>query len=340
MELERAPTYWPARKVVGIYIGWRGLAFDAGEIGEDLTFWTRMAAAHRVAEGAVREVLARAKALRDAVDMSSWPGHRDHRSTRLITIGHSFGGLIVYAALAQYFIDRAVQTETAPFARSLLPEPARTGREEGKEIAGYGDLVVVVNPAIEAMRYEPIRELMQSHRSPSGFAPNQNPVFVEMTSEADWATGIAFPIGRSIDAAFESFTGNAERREAMSSLGHYPPFWTHRLEGPMAQADRNPEPPPIDVDRECVAFARFNARERVRGYLRPGWRRRYRTGAVLTANSQFDPNDPFWIVVTDKSMIEGHNDIEEPIFVDFVRQLYDDLVRLKENVPCRTPEPR
>ncbi|MFZ3237447.1 MAG: hypothetical protein WA417_10720 [Stellaceae bacterium] len=36
-------------------------------------------------------------------------------------------------------------------------------------------------------------------------------------------------------------------------------------------------------------------------------------------------------------MIEGHGDIEEPIFVDFVRQLYDDLVRLKESVPCRTP---
>jgi hypothetical protein len=32
-------------------------------------------------------------------------------------------------------------------------------------------------------------------------------------------------------------------------------------------------------------------------------------------------------------MIEGHSDIEEPIFVDFIRQLYDDLVRLKN--PCR-----
>ena len=35
-------------------------------------------------------------------------------------------------------------------------------------------------------------------------------------------------------------------------------------------------------------------------------------------------------------MIQGHSDIEEPIFVDFIRQLYDDLVRLKEAVPCRT----
>jgi hypothetical protein len=296
MELQRGPTYWPAPKVVGIYIGWRGLSFDAGEIGQDLTFWTRMAAAHRVAEGAVREVLARAKALRDAVDATSWPGHQDHRSTRLVTIGHSFGGLIVYTALSQYFIDRAVQTEMAPFARSLIPVAARTEQEDGKEIAGYGDLVVVVNPAIEAMRYEPIRELLQNRHSPGGFAPNQNPVFVEVTSDADWATGLAFPAGRLVNTTFESFTSDDERREAMSSLGHYPPFWTHRLEGPMAQADQNPPPPAIDVDQECVDFARFNAQQRINGYLRPGWQRRYRTGAVLTANSSFDPNDPFWIV--------------------------------------------
>ena len=33
-------------------------------------------------------------------------------------------------------------------------------------------------------------------------------------------------------------------------------------------------------------------------------------------------------------MIRDHNDIEEPVFVDFVRQVYDDLVRLKEAEPC------
>ena len=73
------------------------------------------------------------------------------------------------------------------------------------------------------------------------------------------------------------------------------------------------------------------------GYLQPGWRRSYRAGAVLTqrAQSNFDPNDPFWIVTTDQSLIRGHSDIEEPVFVDFIRQLYDDLVRLKEREPCR-----
>ena len=132
MELQRPPgRYWPTRKVVGIYVGWRGLSFGAGDVGQDLTFWTRMATAHRVAEGSVREVLARAKSLRDAIDATSWPGHQDPRSTRLVTIGHSFGGLIVYTALSQYFIDRVVQSELVPFSQSLVAERARAEKEKG-----------------------------------------------------------------------------------------------------------------------------------------------------------------------------------------------------------------
>lgn len=333
MELERPPArYWPTRKVVGIYIGWRGLSVDDGQVAENLTFWTRMAAAHRVAEGSVREVLARAKSLRDAINASSWPGHQDHRSTRLVTIGHSFGGLIVYTALSQYFIDRVVQSEIAPFSQSLLP--ARD-QSEAKEIAGYGDLVVVVNPAIEAMRYQPIRELLENRKA-NTYAPRQNPVFVEVTSTADWATGTAFPIGRALNTTFESFTSRAEREEAMAALGHFPEFWTHDLKGPTPEADPQTALPPIDVDEECRDFARFVARQRPGGYLKPGWQRRYRAGAVLTqrAGSRFDPNNPFWIVVTDQSLIRDHNDIEEPVFVDFVRQIYDDLIRLKESEPC------
>ena len=188
---------WPARKVAGIYIGWHGLSFDAGEIGQDLTFWTRMATAHRVAEGAVREVLARAKALRDAVDATSWPGHQDHRSTRLVTIGHSFGGLIVYTALSQYFIDRAVQTETAPLARSLAPVGGLgPSQKDGREIRRIWRPRGRCKPrdrgdALSARS----ANSMQNRRSPGGFAPNQNPIFVEVTSDADWATGLAFPAG-------------------------------------------------------------------------------------------------------------------------------------------------
>lgn len=333
MELERPPDrYWPTRKVVGIYVGWRGLSFGVGDIGQDLTFWTRMATAHRVAEGSVREVLARAKSLRDAIDATSWPGHRDPRNTRLVTIGHSFGGLIVYTALSQYFINSVVQSDMASFSRTLAPQRPVADQDKDREIAGYGDLVVIVNPAIEAMRYQSIRELLDRRRATS-FAPRQNPVFVEVTSTADWATGIAFPLGRSVNTTFESFTSEGERNEAMAALGHFPAFWTHDLKGPTPEADPNATPT-VDARQECAEFNAFNAAQRPNGYLIPGWQRRYRAGAVLTQRAGYDPNEPFWIILTDQSMIRGHSDIEEPVFVDFVRQVYDDLVRLKEAEPC------
>jgi hypothetical protein len=187
-----------------------GLSFGAGDLAQDLTFWTRMATAHRVAAGSVREVLARAKSLRDAIDATSWPGHRDPRNTRLVTIGHSFGGLIVYTALSQYFIDSMVHSDTATFSRSLAPRRSTDDQYKDREIVGYGDLVIVVNPAIEAMRYQSLSELLDRRKAVS-FAPRQNPVFVEVTSTADWATGIAFPLGRSVNTTFESFTSEGER---------------------------------------------------------------------------------------------------------------------------------
>ncbi|MBV8936037.1 MAG: hypothetical protein JO095_09560 [Alphaproteobacteria bacterium] len=292
-----------------------------------------------MAEGSVREVLARAKSLRDAIDATSWPGHQGPRNTRLVTIGHSFGGLIVYTALAQSFIDSVVRSDTAAFSHTLAPRNSTADPNKDKEIAGYGDLVVVVNPAIEAMRYEPMREILDRRRA-ARFAPRQNPVFVEVTSTADWATGIAFPLGRSVNTTFESFTSEGERSAARKALGHFPEFWTHDLKGPTPEADPNATPT-VNVRQECADFNTFNAGQRPNGYLVPGWQRRYEAGAVLThrAGSGYDPNDPFWIILTDQSMIRGHSDIEEPVFIDFVRQVYDDLVRLKEAVPCEAAPP-
>ena len=129
---------------------------------------------------------------------------------------------------------------------------------------------------------------------------------------------------------------SARKRWPHSAIS--PRSGTHDLKGPTPVADPTTRLQPIDPRQECVEFEHFNATERPDGYLKPGWQRHYRAGAVLThrVDSGFDPNDPFWIVITDQSTIRDHNDIEEPVFVDFVRQVYDDLVRLKEAEPCRT----
>jgi hypothetical protein len=220
-EGQHLPGAWSRpRKVVGIYAGWRGRSLDAGALSA-ITFWNRKDAAQRVASGSIRELLGRARALRDTIDRTTWEGKllpigalpppgQKLRSTRLLTIGHSFGGLIVYTALAQYFTDRA--------AASGMATSLGATADADKAIAGYGDLVVLINPAVEAITWEPIRQLVEK-RPASGYARRQRPVFVEVTSTADDATGIAFPLGRSLNTIAESFTGAEEKREATVALG-------------------------------------------------------------------------------------------------------------------------
>jgi hypothetical protein len=352
-EAQHPPGAWnKPRKVVGIYAAWRGKSLDAAYL-TDLTFWNRKDAAQRVALGSIRELLGRARALRDTIDRTTWsgtllpasesaPAGDPLRSTRLLIIGHSFGGLIVYTALAQYFTDRAAASGMA----SALGHPP----DQDKRIDGYGDLVVIINPAVEAIAWEPVRQLVQD-RPASSYARWQRPVFVQVTSSADDATGMAFPLGRALDTVTESFISQEERRETNLAFGHYEPFWTHDLiratdavtKQDAAEAEaRTAEASPATVSAaaralvqvECQAHADFEAAWRRDGYLQPGWSRRYTSGAILTQrkDSRYDPNDPFWIVRTDGSMIAGHSDISEPVFVDFVRQLYDEL--LIDKVGC------
>ena len=357
-ESQHPPGAWhKPRKVVGIYAGWRGLSLDAGDLSV-ITFWDRKAAAQRVALGSVRELLGRARALRDTLDRTTQSGRLlpagvppaaddPLRSTRLLTIGHSFGGLIVYTALAQYFTDRAAATDTA-FALGATDEADKT-------IASYGDLVVIVNPAVEAITWEPVRQLVEN-RKPPDYARAQKPVFVEVTSTADDATGIAFPLGRSLNTVTENFTDAEEKRMASLTLGHYEPFLTHDLTAAPTMVTKQQaaaelawleQAKPTEVSKaahdlvrdECQAHAAFEAQYQRDGYLVPGWTRHYSSGAILTqrAGSKFDPNDPFWIVSADKALIAGHSDIDEPVFVDFVRQLYDDL--LFDDSPCTVSPP-
>ena len=337
------------RKLVGIYAGWRGQSSALGDLAADLTFWSRKDAAQRVALGSIRELLGRARALRDDLDRTTWSGQRlppntpappgeRLRSTRLLTIGHSFGGLIVYTALAQALIDRAV---TAQMAGATGP-----AENADKAIAAYGDLVVIVNPAVEATSWEPLHAILRNQPAAS-FARQQKPAFVEVTSSADDATGIAFPLGRSLNTALEAFTSPEQRTEALKSIGHYPPFWTHRLtraaNAPAAAdfvAAQDAASPGALVGAECAAQTQFDARFRKGGYLQPGWTRQYAGGGVLThlTGTGYDANDPYWMVLADGSVIADHSDIEQPIFVDFIRELYDEL--LLDDAECDKLKPK
>jgi pimeloyl-ACP methyl ester carboxylesterase len=343
------------REVVGIYAGWRGWSLHATPIDENLTFWSRKAAAERVGQGSVRTLLARAKAFRDALNTTNWPakpgestGRR--RRTRMMTIGHSFGGLIVYSALAQYLTDQAAALEVKASFKNAGLRGGNVDSGDSKELQAYGDLVVIINPAIEATRYEPIREIMET-RSQQDFAPYQPPAFIEVTSVGDstfnparwgdWATGIAFPAGRFASTIDEDVGGSfrsGEYAEALSAFGHYSDFWTHFLTNTNPSADSSETLAPVKPADECEALRKFDKENRPDGYLVRGWTRQYGNGAQLHAleESKSDPNNPYWIIRADPSIILDHGDITRGVFLDFVRHVYDDVVITKDKeMDCR-----
>lgn len=108
------------------------------------------------------------------------------------------------------------------------------------------DLVVLLNPAFEATRFEPLFQAAKDRLPVSGprwdYVAQQRPIFVAITSEADSATRVAFPIGRFVNSTVqhEGWTDQddpsnqqyAQRLEKVANnhtIGHMERYRTHRL---------------------------------------------------------------------------------------------------------------
>jgi hypothetical protein len=194
------------RPVLGVFGAWRGMTwYDGLGITENLTFWGRKEAALRVALGSVREMLGHLRDFRQ--------GERD--LAVLVIVGHSFGGLLVYAAVAQSLIEAAARWGSAP-----LPS--------------FADLVLLVNPAFEAARYMPIQEQMSLRGARDDFDVGQKPVFISVTARNDWATGWAFPSGMAFSTIGESVRSWREREAVLRTMGHLGWMKTHDLAAPAA----------------------------------------------------------------------------------------------------------
>src|ERR1035438_2042061 len=100
----------PARRVAGVYIGWRGLSENV-EPFEELSFWGRKSTAETVGHGAVVQLLTALESLKNQGNKKYGDAIAGHQrmSTRLVIIGHSFGGDIVYSATAPVLAERMVE---------------------------------------------------------------------------------------------------------------------------------------------------------------------------------------------------------------------------------------
>ncbi|HUP06860.1 MAG TPA: hypothetical protein VMU47_06905 [Caldimonas sp.] len=365
----RAGSRQCQRRVIGVYLGWRGAATTLGPL-ENITFWNRKDTAQRVAQGDARVLFAHLRAIQDAANTewnqaveqsrqrvaraalraasatpaSASPAAADEgqldpckKLMRLSIAGHSFGGLIVYTSLAQALIRDVVELGHAEAQQRALPPEERVRPILERE----GDLVVVINPAIEATRLEPLyraaRDAQIEHYN--------TPTFVSITSEADDATGKAFPVGRWFDTWFAKYPVDPQDHEKQANLrtfGHFEPFLTHHL-ATLPDVGNRRAPPCEDwgqgdfraklgvEDRVLAGFlaqlsaASFDARKlgprtfcgRLTLSLEPSAQ-----AATWVANS------PVWNVRTTAQVIANHNDFDNPLLLALLRQLYVESVDL------------
>ena len=289
------------RPVYGIYIAWRGLSVKAPLLKE-LTFWTRKETAHRVGNADVVELLSTLEAL-----------HRKERkespATRLTTIGHSFGGAVVYSAISGSLKERlATHIATPSEPRTLL--------------TGFGTLTLLVNPAFEASLYDGIDRMVA--RNASALDARNPRVLITVASEGDGATGYFFPVGRWLSTLFQRTRGGDQKSQMLRTVGNYATFATHRLDVPSPDGNTAK----ADARGECLCPTNIRqAFAETATALRPA-------AATLTAEEEFfgrtrltriadtpQARSPFIVVRADRAVIADHNDIWSRPFVEFMSTL-------------------
>ncbi len=293
-----------APRVFGVYVGWRGLSTDL-EPFEELSFWGRKAVAEQVGHGALIELLTRLETERNEANCSH-PSGTNRAATKLIIVGHSFGGDIVYSAVAPVLTERMIENRDAS-GNTLSPKT-------------LGDLVVLINPAFEAARFETVWRLGAS----GGFPAGTNCTLAVFTSTADWATGLAFPAGRAASTLFDAYQDHQQHKANVDAVGHFAPFINYDLKYVGKTPGQKPQ-----VDATNIVSSHESAEQvrRLRGQLRATARQ-----AVVTTNDlvysfsrcELDPrancrrDDPIFNVAVDPKLIPDHDTIDRPQFLWFL----------------------
>lgn len=282
--------------VISVYVAWRGLEYRPWFPGNvPFSFWSRKAAAERISEGPLREFMLEVNDIYRARNATA-PTSLQRPFMGLAAFGHSFGGQVIFGAV------------------SPILEAALRSAKEDQPTSGFGDIVVLLNPAFEAKQFEALHNAARAAK----FHPWQTPLVAILSGTADFPNRTFFALGRKLDSRYSSIP-DSDKETWRNAVGAHEYFVTHTL-----SQNRGDSAPPdafkpqwytkwpcevLDVDIADV--------------------RRFRAGDGESARSlRLAPlvdtgrRPPLVVAVVDKTVVGGHSqiwlDINEAFLTNFV----------------------
>ena len=297
------------RRVVGIYVGWRGLSVTPPVI-EEISYWERKAAAEQVGRRDVTKLLLE---LERAVIDDDAPNKNLY-----LVVGHSFGAAIVLSALNEVLLERIVAAAPAKDCDAAAkPDCACV------ETRPFGHGVVLLNPAIEANEAFQLKQA-EGQRC---FGANQARLMHVISSDADDATNKYFRVGQWIDmlnwreTKLDRVVNGQPVRFSESDLdtitvGNYPPFQTGQLcDSQIAPENRRPECRLDDGrPKRCV----ITGTDRRWYYITYVHNEDCVPADDRAQHIPVASHEPVAFIQTDQGFIKDHNDIFRPGVVAYL----------------------
>ncbi len=227
---------------------------------------------------------------------------RGNPNNTTVVVGHSFGGLILESALAQVFVGAL----SAAVAQDL------------HEVRFPADLVLLVNPASQAMEAKQLvdifgRNHIKFQRSDSAGRTYEVPLVVSMTSTADLATRVLFPVGMRLKIIGNSFRpygaeSCARGRQAeyfRHTAGHERSLHSHLVEVTPIAAETD-QPAAGDIERTMGRLDyNYDPVTRLRTWSAEGQKLRY----SIHQNPRSWNDTPYWVMEVPPSIIPDHSTI-------------------------------
>jgi hypothetical protein len=286
--------------VLGIYVGWRGRSLPS--FLDYATFWGRKAAAERVGNGDLREFIARIQSIYTARCEARRTGNT-RTFMGFVSIGHSFGGQALFRAVAGR-IEQELIEQTAKARRGHSGQTT-----EKAYVEGLGDLVILVNPALEALQFERIHTLDRQ----LDYASAQVPRLLVVSSKGDQARQRLFPIGRWVDTLLRPPFRGEQRALWTEALGEYGPQRTHNLKLAENYSILLPgfDPAVYMQNRDAIANLDLSNLPAI-------------AGVKLQPTGNHRPYQPFLIAHTEQKIVKNHSQV----FEQTLRRLLTDYVAL------------